>query len=266
MPRAGMRELYNMCCRHFGDKMTIGRDQCYNLFRSNGLVLRKKKRPRTTDSRHKFYIYPDRLNVTPKLVAQRFGELVVADITYVATNDNWAYLSLLMDAATRMIVGHKLYPTLETAGPLAALHQALAFYKGKEVDLQHLIHHSDRGIQYCSNTYVKNLKTNNISISMTQTGDPLHNAMAERLNNTIKNGWLFDCEGKSFSEVESLINKAVDVYNNDRPHQALGMRTPRQAMEEAILCCRDVSSPSGRINCTAAKISHKTLAHIKSVN
>lgn len=251
MPRAGMRELYAMCRSHFGDKMTIGRDQCYALFRANGFVIRKKKRPRTTDSRHNYYIYPDLLNVTPKLVARRFGELVVGDITYVATDSGWAYLSLLMDAATRMIVGYKLYPTLETAGPLAALGQALDFYKGQGVPLERLVHHSDRGIQYCSNTYVDVLRGEKVNISMTQTGDPLHNAMAERLNNTIKNGWLFDCEGKDFKEVEKLIDKAVKVYNNDRPHQALGMKTPRQVMDRLCLACSAASSPYGLLCSTA---------------
>lgn len=251
MPRAGMRELYIMCRNHFGDKMTIGRDQCYGLFRANGLVQRKRKRPRTTDSRHNFHIYPDRLNVSPKLVAQRFGELAVADITYVATDSGWAYLSLLMDAYTRMIVGYKLYPTLETAGPLAALGDALCFYKGHGVDTRCLIHHSDRGIQYCSNAYVDVLLGEKVQISMTQTGDPLHNAMAERLNNTIKNGWLFDCEGKSFDEVGKLIDNAVRVYNNDRPHQALGMRTPRQALEETILSGSAAPSPYGLLGGTA---------------
>lgn len=251
MPRAGMRELYVMCRKHFCDRMTIGRDQCYDLFRANGLVLRKKKRPRTTDSRHNFHIYPDLLNVTPKLTARHFGELAVADITYVETDRGWAYLSLLMDAATRMIVGYKLHPTLETAGPLAALGQALDFYKSRGIATDGLIHHSDRGIQYCSNAYVNVLLGEKARISMTQTGDPLHNAMAERLNNTIKNGWLFDCEGKSFDEVEELIDKAVKVYNGDRPHQALGMRTPRQAMDEALLSCGAVSSPYGLLNSTA---------------
>lgn len=246
MPRAGMRELYIMCRNHFGEKMTIGRDRCYDLFRANGLVQRKRKRPKTTDSRHNFYIYPDKLNVSPKLVAQRFGELAVADITYVATAGGWAYLSLLMDAYTRMIVGYKLYPTLETAGPLAALGDALSFYQKHGVDTRSLIHHSDRGIQYCSNVYVNVLLGEKVQISMTQTGDPLHNAMAERLNNTIKNGWLFDCEGKNFDEVESLIDKAVRVYNNDRPHQALGMRTPKQALQETLLSCRAVEEPVGR--------------------
>lgn len=234
MPRAGMEILYAMCREHFGEKMEIGRDQCYDIFRANGLTLRHPRKPRTTNSNHNFYIYPDLLNTSPKFVATRFGELVVGDITYVATESGWAYLALLTDAATRMIVGYKLYPTLETAGPLAALEMAIDFYKEHGIDLSSLIHHSDRGIQYCSNIYVKLLKENGIQISMTQTGDPLHNALAERMNNTIKNGWLFECGDRPFGDVEELVAKAITVYNNIRPHQALGMKTPAKALKEIL--------------------------------
>lgn len=234
MPRAGMGILYAMCKEHFGEKMKIGRDQCFEIFRANGLTLRTSRKPRTTNSNHNFYIYPDLLNTSPKLVARNFGELVVADITYVATRDGWAYQALLTDAATRMIVGYRLYPTLETAGPMAALEMALDFYKRYGIDLSRLIHHSDRGIQYCSNLYVGSLKKESIRISMTQTGDPLHNALAERMNGTIKNGWLFECEDKPFAEVEKLVAKAVGVYNNIRPHRALGMKAPAKVLKEMI--------------------------------
>jgi putative transposase len=233
LPHAGMRELYELCCRHFSEKMVIGRDQCFEVFRSNGLVLRQKRRPRTTDSNHNYYIYPDLLNTSPKFVALRCGQLTVVDITYVATESGWAYLSLVTDAATRMIIGYALHPSLDREGPLIALEMALDFYRGHSINISNLIHHSDRGSQYCSNEYVAVLKENGIRISMTQTGDPLHNALAERMNNTLKNGWLFDCEGDTFEMVKGKIDKAVYVYNNIRPHQALAMKTPMEAFEEA---------------------------------
>lgn len=229
MPRAGMKVLYHMCRGKFGDKMRIGRDQCYALFRANGLVQRKRKRPRTTDSRHGLRVYPDMLNTTPKFRAGLLGDMAVADITYVATSEGWAYLSLLTDAATRMIIGYSLRRTLGTEGPLAALRMGLDFYAEHGVDLSRLIHHSDRGSQYCSKEYVDTLRGVQASISMTQTGDPLHNALAERMNNTVKNGWLFDCDGMDFSQVEGMVRRAVDIYNNVRPHQALGMATPARA-------------------------------------
>ena len=234
MPKAGMRELHELCRRHFGQKFTIGRDQCYEIFRSNRLCQRKRKRPRTTCSNHNYFIHGDLLNTTPKLVATRFGQLCVADITYVATNAGWAYLSLLTDAASRSVPGWSLQPTLGKEGPIGALNMALERYRAYGVDVSRLIHHSDRGVQYCCNEYVSILKAAGVRISMTQTGDPLHNALAERMNNTIKNGWLFDTQDKSLEEVRQLIAKAVQTYNTLRPHQALDMRTPQQELLRLI--------------------------------
>lgn len=88
-----------------------------------------------------------------------------------------------------------------------------------------MIHHSDRGIQYASKEYTKTLLSNNIRISMTQTGDPLHNALAERMNNTLKNGWLFNDGNLSFEQAQEAISKSIEMYNNARPHKALGMKT-----------------------------------------
>ncbi len=212
--------------------MVIGRDRCYDIFRSNGLCQRtSRKRPKTTNSNHNYYIY-DLLNVAPKFVATRLGAMVVADITYVNTGQGWAYLSLLTDASSRAIVGYALYKTLETEGPLKALEMAISFYEKYHIDMSTLIHHSDRGVQYCSNKYVERLKEHQINISMTQCGDPLHNALAERMNNTIKNGWLFDCDDESFEQVSKRIEDAVYVYNHVRPHQGINMRTPMEVVSE----------------------------------
>lgn len=230
MPRIGMFKLYLLNHEKFGDKMTIGRDHCFDIFRQNGFVQRKRKKPRTTDSNHNYFIYPDLLNTSPKLVAHRFGQLCVTDITYVATNSGWAYLALVTDAASRMIVGYCLYPTLGKEGPFKAFLMAKEFYERQGVSLKGLIHHSDRGSQYCCNEYVDMLKGLGVQLSMTQTGDPLHNALAERMNNTIKNGWLFDTEGLNFDTVRGMVDKAVRLYNTVRPHQGIGMRTPWEEM------------------------------------
>uniref|UniRef100_A0AB33J7X2 IS3 family transposase n=1 Tax=Prevotella sp. GTC17259 TaxID=3236795 RepID=A0AB33J7X2_9BACT len=230
MPKAGMRELYALCRRKFGPKFTLGRDQCYALFRSNGLCQRRRKRPRATFSNHGYFIYGDLVNTTPKLRPHRLGELCVADITYVATSSGWAYLSLVTDAASRVILGWVLHPTLAREGPIQAMQMAMGCYREYGVDLTLLIHHSDRGVQYCCHEYVSLLERSGIRISMTQTGDPLHNALAERMNNTVKNGWLFDTHDKSFEEVSQLVAKAVRLYNTVRPHQSLEMRTPQQEL------------------------------------
>ena len=153
---------------------------------------------------------------------------VIADITYVATCQGWAYLSLLTDAGSRTIVGYALCKTLEAEGSLKALRMAMGFYNRYNVDLSSLIHHSDRGVQYCSKLYVGMLKKHHINISMTQCGDPLHNALAERMNNTIKNGWLFDCEDDSFEQLDKRIADAIYAYNYLRPHQGIQMKTPME--------------------------------------
>ena len=233
LPKAGMRELYACCVNKFGDKLVIGRDRCYDIFRANGLCQRtRRKRPKTTNSNHNYYIYPDLLNVTPKFVATHLGAMVVADITYVNMRDGWAYLSLLTDAASRAIVGYALHKTLDTDGPMRALEMAIGFYEQHNIDLSKLIHHSDRGVQYCSNKYIEKLKERQINISMTQCGDPLHNALAERMNNTIKNGWLFDCADESFEQVSKRIEEAVYAYNHIRPHQGINMKTPMEVVKE----------------------------------
>jgi len=109
---------------------------------------------------------------------------------------------------------------------MKALSMAIDCYRKYNVELSQLIHHSDRGVQYCCNAYVNKLKSLGIQISMTQTGDPLHNALAERMNNTLKNGWLFSTEDKSLQQVRRLTKKAIELYNTFRPHQSLQMRTP----------------------------------------
>ncbi|GAA5576456.1 IS3 family transposase ISPg5 [Porphyromonas gingivalis] len=202
LPKAGFRELFVLCKQYFGEKFSIARDRFCRLLRANDLMLRKRRfRPKTTDSRHRFYRYEDLLNTEPKLVAKHPGELVVADITYVVY---WgAYLSLLTDAYSRCIVGHCLHPTLEVEGCLSALHQAFDFYRQHRIDTTDMIHHSDRGIQYASTRYTALLRDRSCRISMTQTGDPLHNALAERMNNTIKNSWYISSEEQSFQRRRS---------------------------------------------------------------
>lgn len=231
LPKAGGRELYELCRQFFGSKFTIGRDRFYEILRSNSLMLRKRRyRPRTTHSGHPYFIYPDLLNTCPKLIPQSSGILVVADITYIYCTQGFAYLALLTDAYSRCIVGHCLYPTLEAKGPLIALSRALEFYKGCNINTDSLIHHSDRGIQYAANEYVNLLKMNNIQISMTQDGDPLHNALAERMNNTLKNSWLFNNGTLSFEQAQKAIDQAVLMYNKARPHQALNLKTPMEVL------------------------------------
>ena len=229
LPKSGCRELLGLCKQYFGVKFTLGRDRFYDVLRANGLMLRQRQyRPRTTDSRHHFHIYEDLLNTTPKFVAKACGEMAVADITYVRYRDGFLYLSLLTDCYSRYIIGWCLSLTLETDGPLEALQMGLAFYRSHRISIKLLIHHSDRGIQYASFKYTDLLKANKIRISMTQCGDPLHNALAERMNNTVKNSWPYAYENMGFEEAQKAVANAIMMYNTARPHSALDMKTPLQ--------------------------------------
>lgn len=232
LPKAGCRELHELCKQYFGVKFTLGRDRFYDVLRANDMMLKKKKyRPRTTDSNHNNKIYPDLLNTSPKFVAKAPGELTVCDITYVYCQEGFGYLSLITDAYSRYIVGYCFYETLETDGPLAALEMAVECYNSFGITIgERTIHHSDRGVQYTSAAYVKVLKSMKIQISMTQTGDPLHNAMAERVNNTVKNEWMFNTGELLFIAAATSIDNAIMMYNKARPHQGIGMKTPYEMM------------------------------------
>ena len=231
LPRAGCRELLELCRQYFGVKFTLGRDRFYDVLRANGLMLRRTRyRPKTTDSNHQNRIWPDLLNTTPKLVAKHAGQLVVADITYVWCSEGFGYLSLLTDAYSRYIVGWHFHETLETDGPAQALTMAIECFASVGISISGMVHHSDRGVQYTSQKYVEMLLAAGARISMTQTGDPLHNAMAERMNGTLKNSWLFNNGELDFIATGGSIANSIHMYNTARPHQALDMKTPLEVL------------------------------------
>ena len=192
------------------------------------MLRRTRYRPRTTDSRHGYRLYRDLVNTSPKYTPAGNGRLVVADITYIYTREGFAYLSLVTDAYSRYIVGYCLSRSLDAEGPLKAMYMALETYRAYGISTEGMIHHSDRGVQYASKEYTNLLLSQGIRISMTQTGDPLHNALAERMNNTLKNGWLFNEGDMDFRQAEEAVSKSVAMYNNARPHRALGMKTPME--------------------------------------
>ena len=216
--------------RDFHGNDPIGRDQFVDIINEYGLKVRLKvRKPRTTDSSHGL---PTFSNIVKDFIPTVPNQLWVSDITYITIwldeyTYIFCYLSLILDAYTEEIIGWSVGPTLETLYPLEALRMALKRIEGK--DKINLIHHSDRGCQYASSEYVQLLKDHNIRISMTETGDPKDNAQAERINNTMKNELL---KGKRFTSIEEVIaavNKAVDFYNNERPHMSINMMVPVQA-------------------------------------
>lgn len=208
----------------------IGRDRFVGILSSYGLVLKKKKqRIRTTNSQHDLPLYP---NIAKDLLPTRPNQLWVSDITYIPIYTKngkaiFCYLSLVLDAYTQEIIGWSIGSTLETTYPLEALKMALERLDNKQG--HELIHHSDRGCQYASKAYVSLLRKHGIQISMTESGNPKDNAKAERVNSTMKNELLMGKIFFTLRQVKVAVTKAVDFYNNKRPHMSLGMLTPAQA-------------------------------------
>jgi putative transposase len=229
-PNSGLLKTYEQL-KPFFDRwgISMGRDKLAVFMRDNGLFLRKKKhRVVTTNSFHRFRKYP---NKTLDLMLSKANQLWVTDITYVPLKDNFAYLSLITDAYSRKIVGWCLWHSLATQGPLSALNQALTSLKKAEV-IEGLIHHSDRGIQYCSDAYttrLRDFKYGEIQISMTENGDPYENALAERMNRTIKEEMLSNRIFDTFELAKQAINGAVKEYNEVRPHLSINLLTPEKA-------------------------------------
>jgi len=223
----GTRKLYDMLqpfLMEHGIKM--GRDGLFDLLAANRLLVKKRKRRiQTTYSNHWLRKYP---NLIRDFVPRAINQLWVSDITYwKITTGEHLYISLITDAYSRKIVGYHVAETMEAIQSIAALQMALAALEGAAVPLQ-LIHHSDRGIQYCSGKYVKLLQDNGISISMTENGDPLENAIAERVNGIIKEEYLNHYQTDSLPEAKKQLQKTISLYNNNRPHMSISNLTPNK--------------------------------------
>ena len=224
LPRAGVPKLHYM----LQDKLAahgikMGRDALYQLLGEHGYLLRyRRRKPYTTDSNHRFKKYPNLIRDIKYLTHP--GQLWVSDITYIRVGDGFCYLSIITDAYSHKIIGYCLHPTLHSDGPINALLMASKSKRGEA-----LIHHSDRGSQYCGADYVKLLEHYNIKISMTEKGDPYENAIAERINGILKTEFFLDKDFASFTEAESAVNNAVEKYNHIRPHDSCDKLTPVQA-------------------------------------
>lgn len=229
-PAIGGEKLWYMYCSYFGDKYSLGRDAFLTILRTHGLLLRKKSsRCKTTDSSHGLPLYPDLIK---DLHITRPFQVWVSDITYIRMRDDFCFLSLVTDAYNREILGYCVGPTLETCHTLEAFEQTLCKAKAAGADLSNLIHHSDRGCQYASYAYTSVLKENGIKISMTESGDPKDNAIAERVNGILKTEFLNHHEFEDIEQVRVAVNGAVEFYNTRRPHRSLDMLTPRQAAQK----------------------------------
>lgn len=201
----------------------IGRDAMFNLLAERGLLITKRKRRGciTTLSKHRFKKYP---NIIKGFIPIAPNQLWVSDITYIHLSDDFAYLSLITDAYSHKIVGFYLSEDLSAKGPLKALKMALT----GNTDCENLIHHSDRGVQYCCDEYVKLLQSNNFKISMTENGDPLENPLAERVNGILKSELLEEVF-VDFKIAQQAIAVACSTYNHLRPHGSIDNLKPVEA-------------------------------------
>lgn len=221
--RMGTRKLYEMLQPFMQEQaIKMGRDTLFNLLSANHLLVRKRKRRiKTTNSYHWLRKYPNLIRgFTPSAI----NELWVSDITYWKWSDTPVYISFITDAYSHKIVGYQLADTMEAIESVQALQMALSAL-GSERPLN-LIHHSDRGIQYCSQAYIKLLKETGIQISMTENGDPLENAIAERINGIIKDEYLDNYQVNSLAEAKELLAVVINLYNNERPHMSISNFTP----------------------------------------
>lgn len=202
----------------------VGRDYLFDLLERHRLLIRQRKRKViTTDSRHWMHKYE---NLVKDLECPRPEQIWVSDITYIRMGNQWGYLSLITDAYSRRIMGYSLRTDMSAQGCLEALEMAI---NSRNYAGQPLIHHSDRGSQYCSSDYVKMLKDNNISISMTQNGDPYENALAERMNGIIKAEFNLYSTSYGFEHTYQLVKDSIEAYNELRPHGSCDNLTPAQA-------------------------------------
>lgn len=226
LPGIGGRKLLTMISMPMKrENIQIGRDAFFDLLRENHLLVRHRKtKVVTTDSRHRYRRYP---NLIRDILLTRPHQLWVSDITYIATSEGYLYLSLITDAYSRKIVGWNLSHKLDADSAVYALEMALSGLPDNKAD--NLIHHSDRGVQYCCDKYIAKLRSNHISISMTENGDPLENAIAERINGTLKTEWLNKTSPGTKKETAQRLSGIIDAYNTRRPHLSINMLTPEAA-------------------------------------
>jgi putative transposase len=223
-PVIGTRKLFVMLQPFLQEhQIKLGRDTLFNLMADNHLLVRRRRKPtRTTFSNHWMKKYP---NLIAELDIASANQVWVSDITYLLTEQGFVYISLITDAYSRRIMGYHVAENLEAVHSVKALQMALKSVPCKS--LAGLIHHSDRGVQYCSQTYVNLLQDYGVSISMTNNGDPLENAIAERINGIIKSEYLEQNRIQDKAHAEVLLQRAVDLYNTERPHMSTSMLAPQ---------------------------------------
>ena len=221
-PRVGARKMFDDVNHRLllAGYSPLGRDQLFDVLRDRDMLVKPLKRfTRTTNSYHRFRTHK---NLLKKIVQTGPNQAYAADITYLCLPDGFCYLSLLSDVYSRKIVGYYLAKDLKAEGPIKALRMAL----NQCPNSQGVIHHSDRGIQYCCDEYAKILEKNNMHISMTEENHCYENAIAERINETLKYDLMLGEVLPSYKIARRIVKQAVYIYNQKRKHVSLGYVTP----------------------------------------
>lgn len=232
-PRLGTRKLYYLLKERL-EILSVGRDKLFLILRANHLLQHPRRLYRTTtQSYHRFSRHK---NLIKELVIQRPEQVWVSDITYLGNRTHPCYLSLVTDAYSKYIMGYHVSDRLDTRGCLEALSMAT---KQRRYPALPLIHHSDKGVQYCCDLYQKRLQRKHIGCSMTEKHDPYQNAVAERVNGILKQEFLLDqYPGLTLAAMRKIVAESIAIYNTLRPHYSCYMLTPAQAHAQDQLIIR----------------------------
>lgn len=222
MPRLGTRKLYHLLEESLKE-LHVGRDKLFKIIKANHLGIQARKTyHRTTNSYHRFYKHK---NLIAEMLIHRPEQVWVSDITYIGGRDNHNYLALVTDAYTKQVMGYDISSSLSADGALRALEMAI---NNRQYNNLSLIHHSDRGVQYCCDIYQERLKESSILTSMTESYDPYANAVAERVNGILKDEFELEKYAKDKVVLHHLVKDSIYIYNNERPHFSCYMMTPEQ--------------------------------------
>jgi putative transposase len=249
LPRLGTRKLYHILKQEFEDRaLKVGRDKLFTILREKHLLLGKRRKyAKTTMSKHWMKKYP---NLIKDLTLERPEQVFVSDITYISTEAGFSYLSMVSDACSKRIMGYALSTHLGVDGCVTALQMALA---DRRTDKE-LIHHSDRGLQYCSKDYVGILNDHHVQISMTTNGDPYENAIAERINGILKEEFYCSSTFADHQQAERHIAQSIKLYNTRRPHLSCHMLTPDMAHHQVAFCPKSWKTKKGLQDTLAAPL------------
>ncbi len=230
LPRLGTRKIHYLIKEDLQQQnLKFGRDKLFTLMQYYGLQIKPRRRYiQTTMSKHWLRKWP---NIIKEKIVNQPDEVWVSDITYLKTEQGNCYLNMITDKYSRKIVGYAVADNMETESMIEALKMAAVQRINPMIQT---IHHSDRGLQYCSKEYELLTCKNNIRLSMTENGDPYENALAERMNRTIKEEFGMDKILKSKQQVKQLVSESIFLYNQKRPHLALNMKTPAQVYQTKI--------------------------------